>query len=146
MAINDPYSGSGTMENTGGSTGIGSNVDDLKRRAADAAGQVKDKASEIGRSTKQSLDRGIDSAADALTSGANSLRSSAQGTALGNYANRAADTMERAGSYMRDHDVADMVGDIEGAVRRNPGPSLLIAAAFGFLLGTAIKGSNRSRY
>lgn len=120
-------------------------VKDLGSRASDAANQVKDKAAEMGRNAVGSLDRGIDSAAEALQSTASSLRSKAPaGGRVGDMANRAAEKMEGAASYMREHDVRDMVGDLEGVVRRNPGPSLLIAAAFGFLLGSAIRGSSSS--
>jgi hypothetical protein len=31
-----------------------------------------------------------------------------------------------------------MMADVETAVKNNPGPALLIAAAFGFLLGRAL--------
>jgi hypothetical protein len=31
-----------------------------------------------------------------------------------------------------------MMTDVEGLVTRNPGPSLLVAAAFGFLVGRAM--------
>jgi hypothetical protein len=32
-----------------------------------------------------------------------------------------------------------MLSDVEGMVKRNPGPSLLIAVAIGFLIGRAFR-------
>ncbi len=158
MANYDPNM-SGTQTYGGssgaGSSGSGNDVKDrasdvantVKERASDAANTVKDRASEWGRSAVNAIDRGMDTAADKLHNTASSLRNAGSGDSrVGTMANRAADGIEGAANYFRDHDVSDIVGDIEGAVRRNPGPSLLIAAAFGFLLGSAVRGNNRSRY
>jgi ElaB/YqjD/DUF883 family membrane-anchored ribosome-binding protein len=141
MANYDPNYGGGA-----GTTGGQGN--DLSSRASDAANQVKERAADMGRKAVDTVDRGLDSAADALQSTASTLRNKVPGdNRLGAMANRAANSIEGAATYMREHDVRDIVTDVEGAVRRNPGPSLLIAAAFGFLLGTAIRGgSDRSRY
>jgi ElaB/YqjD/DUF883 family membrane-anchored ribosome-binding protein len=134
------YGGVGTV---GGNTGT--QTEDWKTRVSDTANQAKERASEYGRTAVERLDQGRSSAANALQRTASSLRG-AGGGRVGDVANRAADTIERTASYMRDHDVRDMMSDVEGAVRRNPGPSLLIAAAFGFLLGSAIKSGSSDRY
>ena len=114
---------------------------------SDAAQDAKQRASDMGRNAMESLDRGRQTAANKLDSAASSLRNVQSSGRVGDMAHRAADKIERTAHYMRDHDVRDMVTDVEGAVRRNPGPSLAIAAAFGFLLGTALfsGSSHRSR-
>jgi ElaB/YqjD/DUF883 family membrane-anchored ribosome-binding protein len=151
MSSFDPNMGGGSQGfgGTGYSGGgTGTQTDDWKTRVSDTANQAKDKASEYGRTAVDKLDQGRNTAASALQRTASSLRG-AGGGRVGDVANRAADTIERTATYMRDHDVRDMMSDVDGAVRRNPGPSLLIGAAFGFLLGSAIRGgssSDRYRY
>lgn len=51
---------------------------------------------------------------------------------------RAAEGMGMAAGYVRTHDVQAMLQDAEQTLRRNPVPSLIAAAATGFLLGTLI--------
>jgi len=87
------------------------------------------------------IDQGRTSAADTLHSTADSLRSNAQAGSekISNIATAAADRLETTSSYLREHDVRGMVGDLESVVKRNPGPSLIAAAAFGFLIGAAMR-------
>ena len=40
--------------------------------------------------------------------------------------------------YVRTHDAKRMMADVETVVKNNPGPALLVAAAFGFVLGRAL--------
>jgi ElaB/YqjD/DUF883 family membrane-anchored ribosome-binding protein len=40
---------------------------------------------------------------------------------------------------MREHEVSDMMTDVEGFVRSHPTESLVIALAAGFMLGRAFK-------
>ena len=54
-------------------------------------------------------------------------------------AHDAADKVEATAQYVRQHDVQDMMADLENLVRRHPGQSLIAAAAVGFLLGRAFK-------
>ena len=54
------------------------------------------------------------------------------------FATAAADGLSTTADYVREHDLNGMVGDVETVVKNNPGPALLIAAAFGFLLGRAM--------
>jgi len=149
MSGTQTYGGSGSSGSSGNDykERVTDAANTVKERTSDAANTVKDRASEWGRSAVGAIDRGMDTAAEKLQSTASTLRNAGTGdTRVGAMANRAADGIEGAANYFRDHDVSDIVGDIEGAVRRNPGPSLLIAAAFGFLLGSAVRCSNRSRY
>src|SRR5436305_14490909 len=112
-----------------------------KDYVANAADQAKTKASEYGRVASQKNDQGRISTASGLETAANSLRSSAQtgGQAISQFANTAADKLQTTASYMREHSVGQMYGDVEHVVRRNPGPSLIAAAAVGFLLGAALR-------
>jgi ElaB/YqjD/DUF883 family membrane-anchored ribosome-binding protein len=52
-------------------------------------------------------------------------------------ASAAADRLSTTADYVRTHDARRMMADVETVVKNNPGPALLVAAAFGFVLGRA---------
>ena len=54
------------------------------------------------------------------------------------FASAAADRLSTTADYMRTHDAKRMMADVETVVKNNPGPALLIAAAFGFIAGPAL--------
>jgi ElaB/YqjD/DUF883 family membrane-anchored ribosome-binding protein len=54
-------------------------------------------------------------------------------------AQMAADKMETASGYLREHEVSDMLTDVQTLVRQHPTESLVVALAAGFLLGRALK-------
>ena len=54
---------------------------------------------------------------------------------------RASDRLGEAADYIRSRDVKSMAGDLQAWVRKNPGPSLLVAAVVGFAAGRAISRS-----
>jgi ElaB/YqjD/DUF883 family membrane-anchored ribosome-binding protein len=49
-----------------------------------------------------------------------------------------ADTLSTTKEYVRNFDGKRMLANVERVVRDNPGPSLVIAAAFGFVIGRAL--------
>jgi ElaB/YqjD/DUF883 family membrane-anchored ribosome-binding protein len=55
---------------------------------------------------------------------------------------RAADAIDEnvcaTTAYVREHDGSRMLHDLKRVVRYNPGPSLLVAAAVGFLVGRTV--------
>jgi ElaB/YqjD/DUF883 family membrane-anchored ribosome-binding protein len=110
-------------------------------RVNDVVNQAKDSAKEIGRTAAAKIDEGRIATADTLQSTASSLRGGAQnsGEAITNIGHKTASGLESAASYLRGHDFKSMVSDLEDVARRNPGPSLMVAAALGFLLGAALK-------
>jgi len=109
------------------------------------ADQAKTKASELRRTAIDKADQGRQRAASALQSTADTLRNRvhAGGDRVSQVANQAASRLESTAEYMREHDVRDMMDDFGGMVRRNPGVSLIAAAAVGFLLGSSMR---RDRY
>ena len=113
----------------------------LKDKVTDAAGKVKDKTEEFGRSVQHKIDEQRTTTADNLHSAASSIHESAEtgSQKVRELAHGAADTLDATAGYIRDHDVQAMLGDVENVVRRFPGRSLLIAAGVGFLLGRAMR-------
>ena len=107
----------------------------------DGGSQPTSRAAEIGRKAaaaidqkRDSLARGIDSAASTLHANAGRLPG---GEKIGRAAHTTAAAMERAADYVRDQDVEAMLDDAQQAVKRHPGAVLLIAGAVGFLLARA---------
>jgi ElaB/YqjD/DUF883 family membrane-anchored ribosome-binding protein len=54
------------------------------------------------------------------------------------FAQAAAERLSTTADYVRSHDAKRMLDDVGRVVKNNPGPSLVIAAAFGFVLGRAL--------
>ena len=114
----------------------------LPLNEGDGASQAKQKASEIGRKAADAVDakrdsvaRGIESAAFALHEHAETLPG---GEKIARAARTAANTMEAAAEYVRDQDVQAMLSDLRVMVKRHPGATLLTVAAVGFLLARSL--------
>lgn len=110
------------------------------------ATQVKDKVSEAGRTAADKIDEkrgaaagGLEKAASALHEKAESLPGGEKVTSL---AHATADKLSSTADYVRDHNVNRMMSDVETVVKNNPGPSLLVAAAVGFLVGRAFSSND----
>lgn len=114
-----------------------------KEKITEAATTAKEKVSDAGRQAVGKVDEKRGPAADALDSAASSLHEKAEdlpgGDTVRSVAHSAAEKLESTAGYIREHDVRAMLSDVEDVVKRNPGPSLLIAAAIGFLVGRAFR-------
>jgi len=115
----------------------------MKDKVTDAAATARQKVSDAGRQASDKIDEKRGPAADALTSAASSLHEKAEdlpgGETVRSVAHSTAEKLESTAGYIREHDVRAMMSDVEDMVKRNPGPSLLIAAAIGFLIGRAFR-------
>ena len=100
------------------------------------AGTLKSKVQDVGARAAQRADQARVGAAAGLESVASSLHE--KGERVASAAHSAADAVAYGAEYLRDNDVQTMMGDLMEVIRRNPGPSLLGAAALGFLLGRAL--------
>ena len=54
-------------------------------------------------------------------------------------ADTAADTLERAGAYLREQDLTSIRADLEGLIRRHPLESLLVGLGVGYLLARSMR-------
>lgn len=115
----------------------------VKEKLTDAASTAKQKVSEAGRQATDKIDEKRGPAADALQSAASTLHEKAEdlpgGETVKSVAHATAQKLESTAGYIREHDVRAMLSDVEEIVKRNPGPSLLIAVAVGFLIGRAFR-------
>jgi len=119
-----------------------SSVESMTDKAQQVAGDVKDKAQQVTDKAQDLGAQAVDRAAVAtttvgekMTSVAQTIRDKAPTTgAVANVADTAADTLERAGSYLQQQDLASMRADLEDIVRRHPIESLLVGFGIGYLL------------
>ncbi len=115
----------------------------VKDKVTDTAARAKQKVSDAGRQASDKIDEKRGPAADALQSAASTIHEKAEdlpgGETVKSVAHSAADKLESTAGYIREHDVKAMLSDVEEIVKRNPGPSLLIAVAVGFLIGRAFR-------
>jgi ElaB/YqjD/DUF883 family membrane-anchored ribosome-binding protein len=125
---------------------LGEEASNLARKAqdsiADTAKTMKDKTEEFGREAMNKIEENRVSAAGALHNAASSLHQNAEKLPNGpNMAHSAADKVDAIAGYLQTHDTKQMITDVETLVKRNPGPALLVAGAFGFLLGRALRNN-----
>ena len=105
----------------------------LAEQASSAASHLKEKVSDLGQSAVTKIDESRVSAAGGLESAASAVTGAAHSTA---------DKLTSTAEYLRGHDVKAMMTDVEHLVRKNPGPSLVAAAAVGFLTARAFRRSD----
>ena len=132
----------GTSTGSIGDT-LSDTAENIKDKVSDAAATTRQKVSDVGRQATDKIDEKRAPAADALESAASAIHEKAEGLPGGetvrSVAHSAAEKIESTAGYIREHDVRAMLSDVEEIVKRNPGPSLLIAVAVGFLIGRAFR-------
>jgi ElaB/YqjD/DUF883 family membrane-anchored ribosome-binding protein len=112
-----------------------------REQVAEQATAAKDRASSMARTAAERLDEGRSTAADRLDDAASAVQGRADdlpGGRAREFAYAAAEQLNTTADYVRSHDINRMKTDVETLVKNNPGPSLLAAAAVGFLLGRAL--------
>jgi len=129
---------------TGGmADALSDTAQNVTNKVADAAAAAKQKVSSAGGQATDKIDEKRGAAADALEGAASNIHEKAEdlpgGEAVRNVAHSTAEKLEATAGYIREHDVRAMMSDVEQMVKRNPGPSLLIAVALGFLIGRAFR-------
>jgi methyl-accepting chemotaxis protein len=124
-----------------------STVDTVADKAQQVAGDVKDKAQQVADKAQDLGAQAVDRADDAtttvgskMTDVAQTIRDNAPSSGpLANAAGTAADTLEQAGSYLKEQDLSDMRADLEGIIRRYPVQSLLVGLGVGYLLARSMR-------
>jgi len=122
-----------------------SNSGSVKERLTDAASQLKNTASEYGKTAAQQIDRNVHSAAGALHSTADKLRSQAttnQGGKVSDLAQTAADKLHTTASALENFDTRQALSQFESWTRQNPGVAIGGALAIGFFLGLTLRSDD----
>jgi ElaB/YqjD/DUF883 family membrane-anchored ribosome-binding protein len=117
-------------------------VEGVAERAGNRANAIKESVSDMARTATQTVDEGRQTAAERLGSAASAVRDRADqlpgGPKVQQFAHAAAEQLSTTADYVRNNDAKRMLADVQSLVRKNPGPSLAIAAAFGFLVGRSL--------
>jgi ElaB/YqjD/DUF883 family membrane-anchored ribosome-binding protein len=98
---------------------------------------IADKAASFGQELVDRASDAKNSVSDAASTVYERAAELPGGQRVKEFASAAAERLSATADYVRDHDAKRMMADVETAVKNNPGPALLIAAAFGFVLGRA---------
>jgi ElaB/YqjD/DUF883 family membrane-anchored ribosome-binding protein len=110
---------------------------------ADAANRAQEQAKRYGQRAMDAVESGRESAASTLDSAASGIRSKADslpgGADVSRFARRAADKIGGAAQYLREHEVKDMMSEVESFVKEHPAQALLGAALVGFLAGRSMR-------
>jgi len=115
-------------------------IDSVRDKAQDVASDVKDKAAQVGNQVADKADVATTTVGEKMTDAAQALRQNAPDSGpLAGAADTAADTLQRAGSYLQEQDLADMRADLENLIRRHPVESLLVGFGLGYLLARGMR-------
>jgi methyl-accepting chemotaxis protein len=113
---------------------------DMADQAEKVGAQVADQAQKIGVQVADKADAATTTVGEKMTDVAQTIREKAPTSGpVADAADTAAETLERAGTYLREQDLADMRADLEGIIRRHPIQSLLIGLAAGYLLARGMR-------
>jgi len=115
-------------------------VDTVADKAQDLGAQVADKAQDLGAQAVDRADAATTTVGGKMTDVAQTIRDNAPTSGpIATAADTAADTLERAGSYLKEQDLSDIRSDLEGIIRRHPVESLLVGLGVGYLLARSMR-------
>jgi len=149
------YPGTTPVQSGGGTQGGTQVTEQAKQQSQELAQQARRQASDLAnRGTKQAKSQLANQKHEAsqrmvpvqtaLRETAQQLRKQGQGS-VGNYADRAADQVERFSTYLRETDVDEIMDEVRDFARRRPGLFLGGAAAAGFLATRFLKSSSEEQ-
>ena len=109
-------------------------------KVQDVGAQVADKAQDLGTQAVNQADAATTTVGEKMTDVAQTIRDNAPTSGpIANAAGTAADTLEQAGSYLKEQDLSEMRADVEGIIRRYPVQSLLVGLGVGYLLARSMR-------
>lgn len=118
----------------------------LGDKLADMATDVKEKVSDLGTAAANKFDANREAAAAGMKDAAYSIHENAGsisgGDRLTSMAHSAANALDSTADWVRENSTTKMMADVTSLVKKNPGPSMLIAMVAGFLIGRAVTTRN----
>jgi hypothetical protein len=142
----------GTGGPTGSSTQVAQATEEAEQQTQQLAQQARQQASNLASRTteqaksqlanqKHTASQRLMPIQSALRESAQQLRRQGQGS-VGDYAERAADQLERFSTYLRQTEVDEILDEVRGFARRRPGLFVGSAAAVGFFASRFLKSSS----
>jgi ElaB/YqjD/DUF883 family membrane-anchored ribosome-binding protein len=121
------------------------------QRLADAAGDIAQQATSVAEqrasSTMTQVGDTLEQVAQAVHSASDNIRS--EQPQVAGFGDTAADQVERAAQYLREHDAREVIDGAQDFARRQPAVVVGAGLALGLLVGRALKsagGPSRSQY
>jgi len=115
-------------------------IEKARDKVGDVAEDVKERATQVGSQVADRADAATTTVGERFTDAAQTIRQKAPTSGpLADAADTAADTLQRAGTYLQQQDLSDMRGDLEELIRRHPMESLLIGFGVGYLLARSTR-------
>jgi methyl-accepting chemotaxis protein len=109
-------------------------------KAQDLGAQIADKAQDLGAQAVDRADAATTAVGGKMADAAQMIRDNAPTSGpIANAADTAATTLERAGSYLQQQNLAHMRANLEGIIRRHPVESLLVGLSVGYLLARRMR-------
>ena len=138
---NRPSSYSGTERELDGTANQAENTyENVRDKAEDVASDVKDKAQQVGAQVADKADVATTTVGGKMTDVAQTIRERAPMSGpMADAADTAADTLQRAGTYLQQQDLSDMRADLEALIRRHPLESLFVGFGIGYLLARSMR-------
>jgi ElaB/YqjD/DUF883 family membrane-anchored ribosome-binding protein len=126
----------------GSNTGLG-NGSSMKDRVTGAASQLRESAGQYGRTAVEQIDRNVHNAATALHSTADKLRTQVPtDNRMSGIAQTAATKLDSTADMLDNFDTRELVHQMEGWTRKNPGVAIGGAMALGFFIGMTMRRDN----
>jgi len=122
---------------TGGTPAV---VDQVKHAATEVGSQAKEKVDSALEAQRERAAGSIGGIADAIRETGRALRSKQPSTPA-EYADKAADQIDRVGSYFRDRTIGDLIADVERFARREPAIFVGTTFALGLVAARFLKSS-----
>lgn len=115
-------------------------VDAMRDKAQETVDNIKDRAQEVSSQVADKADSATTRIGTKMTDAAQTIRERAPSSGpVSEVADTAAQTMERAGTYLQEQDLAGMRADLEGVIRQHPIESLLVGFGVGYLLARSMR-------
>jgi len=141
------------QQNQGGVSGVkdqigeqvGPAVDQVQDKAGQAFSQVREQVTTRLDSQKDKAAEGLTQAAEAVRKTGEQLRQQEQVGVVANYTDDAAETIERLANFLRERDVAQIMGDAERFARQRPTMFLASAFTLGLAAARFLKSSPSSQ-
>jgi len=107
---------------------------DAKEKASELTGQARETAYSIAESGREGAAGALDSAAERLED-----RAATSSGVQAATAERAAQGMQAAAGYLKEHETAEVWDDLEQYVKAHPMQSVAVAVAAGLVIGRAMR-------
>ena len=141
----EPLGGTATETKTSVADQAGDVAAKAQDKAEEMAGKAQDKAAELGSTAKdkamEGAEAGRERAATGLQSAASSLRERGESSEglQAELSTKAADSLDKASTYLSEHDTGEMWEELERLIKEHPMQAAAGALAAGFFLGRILR-------